>query len=339
MGRLAARADRVFRGRGRGLILLYHRVADEPSDPYGLCVTPTHFAEHLEVMRGMGNPLSVAALAEGLAGGSLPDRAIGVTFDDAYLDVLEAGVPLLERHDVPATVFVTAGSAGRTREFWWDELERLFLQPGRLPESLEIDIAGRRRRWELDADAVYEPSQRRSLERWHLLDESLPSRRHAAFRELYHLLRPLPETERVQALDELLAWAGDGALGMRPSHRVMRHDEVAAMTAGGLVEAGAHTLTHPDLTAQPAAVRREEIQRSKRELEGWIGRPVKGFAYPYGHYDDASVAEVRDAGFDFACAGDHQVVRPDSPSLLLPRVDVPRGGGEVLGKLIRWYLG
>ena len=63
-----------------------------------------------------------------------------ITFDDGYADVLHHAKPLLERHSVPATVFVATGAIGQRREFWWDELGGLFLQPGTLPEELELTV-------------------------------------------------------------------------------------------------------------------------------------------------------------------------------------------------------
>jgi hypothetical protein len=46
-----------------------------------------------------------------------------VTFDDAYVDVLKHGLPILERFEVPAPVFVVTASLGEP--FWWGRLAAL----------------------------------------------------------------------------------------------------------------------------------------------------------------------------------------------------------------------
>lgn len=336
--RVARRVDRLLRPGGRGVILLYHRVVDEPSDPYGLCVTPADFEQHMSSIRSLGEPMSVAAMARAARDRTLPARAIGVTFDDAYVDVLENAVPVLESHEVPATVFVTTGEAGREREFWWDELERLLLQTPRLPGALEVEVAGEVRRWELGSDASRPPDREPPGGAWHILDEAVPTRRHGAFQELYLLLRPLGEEERTEVLGQLRDRVGDSLPPPRPSHRVMTPDQVGGMVASGLVDVGAHTGSHPDLTTLPPERRRQEIHGSKLELEAWIGRRVEGFAYPYGHHDERSVEEVREAGFDFACSGEWQALRPSCPPFLLPRIDVLPGDGDALGELVGRYF-
>jgi peptidoglycan/xylan/chitin deacetylase (PgdA/CDA1 family) len=126
MSGLRARAGRwLLERRGALAILLYHRVAELERDPQRLAVTPEHFDEHLRVLGATCTPVAYADVPSLLrTPRRLPERAVAVTFDDGYRDNLHAAKPLLERHGVPATVFVASGYVGSGRAFWWDELER-----------------------------------------------------------------------------------------------------------------------------------------------------------------------------------------------------------------------
>ncbi len=323
--------DRVrARLAGGALILLYHHVADLPTDPERLGVSPRHFAEHLEVVRRQGRPVRLQELVR--RGGPPPPRAVAVTFDDGYRDNLLAARPLLERHDVPATVFVTAGYLGRGREFWSDELERALLGPGPLPATLDLLIDGRRHRWTLGeaAGGGAGPETARS------------GPRHRLYRSLHRLLRPLPDEAREPMMDALLAWAG-AAPEVRESRRMLDEGEVARLAEGGLVEVGAHTLTHPVLAAVGAGRQEAEIRGSKARLEAILGRPVTSFAYPYGYrtdYTGRTVGLVKRAAFACACAAFPGLVWAATDPFQLPRLAVPDGDGEALARqLHRWWRG
>ena len=74
----------------------------------------------------------------------LPARAVLVTFDDAYRDFLDAAWPILEKHRIPATMFVpTAYAAEPERSFWWDRLHRCFTNTTRA--ALEVERSPTRR--------------------------------------------------------------------------------------------------------------------------------------------------------------------------------------------------
>jgi len=64
-----------------------------------------------------------------------------------------------------------------------------------------------------------------------------------------------------------------------------------------LMEIGAHSLNHPDLTKLDLKEAEEEVVGSKKWLEEAIGRPVQMFAYPFGHYNAEIKGIVRQAGF------------------------------------------
>lgn len=324
------------------VILLYHRVVELPSDPQLLGVTPKHFAEHLEILGKHWHPIQLQQLVQALQDGSLPHRAVVVTFDDGYADNLYHAKPLLERYDIPATVFVTTGYIGHDREFWWDELERLLLQPGRLPETLHLTINGRGCQWELGEAAHYTEEASRRFHAWSVLEKDDPSPRQHLYRSLCQLLRPLPHGERRKVLDRLLAWAGVESR-IRPTYRPFSSDEVLRLAERELVEVGAHSVTHPVLSTLPAAMQRTEILESKAHLEEILGRPVTSFAYPYGSRSDytaETVAIVQEAGFTCACANFADVVWQGTDRYQLPRVVVRDWDGEAFARwLEEWVYG
>jgi peptidoglycan/xylan/chitin deacetylase (PgdA/CDA1 family) len=65
-------------------------------------------------------------------------------------------------------------------------------------------------------------------------------------------------------------------------------------------EIGAHTLTHPHLSAIPDDVARREIIKGRDAVEEVIGRSVTSFCYPYGDFSDQHPEMVRSAGFTSA---------------------------------------
>jgi peptidoglycan/xylan/chitin deacetylase (PgdA/CDA1 family) len=242
---------------------------------------------------------------------------------------------LLERHEIPATVFVTAGQLGRCKEFWWDELERLLLLPGKLPTALTLDNNGNSYRWELNGAAEYTEEDYQRHKGWHIEQPADPTPRHKLYRSLYHHLHGLHHADRQAIVARLQRWAERGST-CRSSHRMLTEDEAIRMATGGLIEVGAHTMTHPMLASVPVSVQREEIVQSKIRLEELLDRPINSFAYPHGSYSAATLALVREAGFTSASSCDTAVVLHDADPLCLPRFVVRDWDGDYFH---RWLKG
>jgi peptidoglycan/xylan/chitin deacetylase (PgdA/CDA1 family) len=323
-----------------GLILVYHRVAEPPSDPWGLCVTPANFAAHLAVLREMATPLPLADLVAAVTNGTAPPRAVAVTFDDGYADNLHAAAPLLAAGHVPATVFLASGAVASGCDFWWDTLDAaIFGQPA-LPERLTLRIAGAEQTWDLGSDRSWDDDTRRRHRRWRAWDPPW-SARHELYSTIWNRLRPMQDEERDRVLQALLAWADAGDRAFAPSasaHRPLTADEVRVLVESPLVEAGAHTVTHPLLASLPPARQRAEVEESKRAIERIVGGAIAGFAYPYGSWNDATPAVVKEAGFAYACAANKGVVTAATDRFLLPRVQALDVDAGVLGaELDRWF--
>lgn len=338
-------AVQQFKSRfdSKALILMYHRVADARSDPWALCVTPQHFAEQLEVLHAYMCPLRLQQLNEAVDKGNIPHRSVVVTFDDGYADNLYQARPLLERYDIPATVFIATGYLQQDREFWWNELERVLLEPGTLPDTLCLNINGETHSWELGEKIDYNKNDCLKYQGWRIWQET-PTARHSLYRSLWQLLQPIAEGERLNVVCELRSWAGrrlENQLKNQPAHRALSSEEVIALAQGKLIEIGSHTVTHPVLSMLPVALQQEEIRQSKASLEEILNCPVTSFAYPYGarcNYTDETIAIIQQAGFTCACSTLEGVIEHGTDSFQLPRVQVQDWQAkEFARRLELWY--
>jgi peptidoglycan/xylan/chitin deacetylase (PgdA/CDA1 family) len=323
------------------LILLYHRVAVLPTDPQLLTVAPEHFAEHLEILSSHAYPIPLRQLVNGLKEGNIPNRGVVVTFDDGYVDNLECAKPILERYGIPATVFVSAGEAGKDRPYWWDELEALLLRSGKLPETLQLKVNGDIMAWELGETAVYHEQDYWKNRGWNIIEKNDPSPRHSIYRSLCQLLRTLPSEEQQKILEDLSTWAGDQPLDCDDYLR-LAPSEIKSLAKGGLVEIGAHTVTHPVLSLLSYADQKTEIQQNKQMLENILGYPVTSFAYPYGtktDYTIETIAMVRKAGFTCACSNFPEVIWNGADPFQLPRIIVRDWDGDTFARNLKSWWG
>lgn len=99
-------------------VLMYHKVSVQQSDY--LTVTTIQLAEQLGYLQNEGYQwVRMADVIEAhCQHKSLPDRAVLLTFDDAYLNNLTLALPILKQYNAPATIFVPTGFIGQTSA--WD---------------------------------------------------------------------------------------------------------------------------------------------------------------------------------------------------------------------------
>ncbi len=109
------------------VIIMYHRVG-EPSLP-STNVRLDQFEAHLQELESGGYtvlpvPDIVAALRSGKP---LPERTVGITFDDGYLSVYTHAKPRLSEAGFPFTVFVSTDSVDRGYKNFmtWEQIREL----------------------------------------------------------------------------------------------------------------------------------------------------------------------------------------------------------------------
>lgn len=336
ISRIGRRAISYVRRLGpRGLILVYHRIAETGVDPWQSSVTPQHFAEHLEVLGKHWKPMALRQFVEAQQGGAVTDRSVVITFDDGYANHRHTVLPLLEQFDIPATFFISTGQLGTQREYWWDELEGLLTGSEPLPPHLSLVINGKPQEYEI-IECEYGDEQRRRDRQLHAW-EGHPGTRLALYYSLWEQLRVASADEQRRVMDALLAWAGKVAFP-RESYRPLSVAELKAMSSSRCVEIGAHTVTHPVLRQISSEQQQKEVVENQRDLQRIVGGTVDSFAFPYGIFTDALVENLRGMGFSCACSTAGGPVRRRTNRFLLPRETVSDWDGEEFSRQLNaWY--
>jgi peptidoglycan/xylan/chitin deacetylase (PgdA/CDA1 family) len=101
------------------IVLCYHAVSERW--PAALSVTPAAFERQLELLLRRGYE---GATFRDAALGGRRGKTVAVTFDDAYVSVLELARPILDRLGVPATVFVPTDWPARGEPMCWPGIDQ-----------------------------------------------------------------------------------------------------------------------------------------------------------------------------------------------------------------------
>lgn len=108
-------------------ILMYHHVS--ASTPRSTSLSPDELRAHLSYLRDNNfNVISLTDAIDGIRGDKeLPEKAVVLTFDDAYENIFSAGHPIMQEFDMPWTLFVTTDPVGERpgRYMSWDQIRQL----------------------------------------------------------------------------------------------------------------------------------------------------------------------------------------------------------------------
>jgi peptidoglycan/xylan/chitin deacetylase (PgdA/CDA1 family) len=122
---------RPVRASVRVPVLMYHRVAPAETATNAvsrdLTVTPRAFRQEMGWLAAHGyHPVSQAALFRAMfEGAPLPRRPLVITFDDGYVDAVDAVLPVMGPRRWPATFFIITSRIGERAFLTWPQLRRL----------------------------------------------------------------------------------------------------------------------------------------------------------------------------------------------------------------------
>jgi peptidoglycan/xylan/chitin deacetylase (PgdA/CDA1 family) len=258
-----------------------------PTEPHA-----DRFRTEVRLIDSCFNVLPLLEASRRLQEGTLPPRSACISFDDGYANNCEVAMPILRSIGVPATVFVATG----------------FLDGGRMFNDTVIETV-RRAGSDIDLHEI-------GMGRVKLGDAA--SRR-ALARRILSEVKYFSPAERQARIDRI-AGAAHAEL---PRNLMLSRAQVRQLHDGG-IEVGAHTVNHPILTSIDDNEAREQIGRSRRELEAIISAPVRGLAYPNGapnrDYAHRHTLIARQCGFEYAMSTAYGSASRSTDVFQLPRV-------------------
>ena len=271
-------------------IFCFHRVlpADMIEGSYDpnreLIISTDFFDSFLERLGESHRFCTMDEAVEHLNGNS-QELTAHITFDDGYKDNLQYALPILEKHNVPATVYVTTRFAEGDAWMWWFEL------------------------WE-----IVEGNQSIS---YVLNDEQilLQCRSAEEKRNTFKHLRDRFSKMSIATQKEVLHSMAGSDTEKSYYDSCLHWDEIKWLDQQSLITIGAHTHSHPNLAVESDDSVEYELVHSKSLLEKKIGRSVRHFAYPFGgkdQYGDREAGFAKSLGYASAVTATCKKWRNDS---------------------------
>ncbi|MEO0497000.1 MAG: polysaccharide deacetylase family protein [Pseudomonadota bacterium] len=267
----------------RGAILMLHRVQPNKAssfNPNGMLGVEPEFLD--QVCKWLAaSRYDVVSMDEAvlrLAGPAhWPNPFIVLTFDDGYLDNLTHALPILEKHDLPLTLYPATGLIEGTATMWWAGLE-----------------------WVLDATDQLTCDFGSGEETFSV---ATSHEKCALFqRMMVHCTQVLDErTQRIFVGDLCQRYGID--LKARTTAEMMTMEQLRSFAAHRLVTIGGHTVNHFALGRLDADHALREISASADVLTAVTGKRPRHFAYPYGNPVAAGQREfkvLKELGFESA---------------------------------------
>lgn len=274
-------------------ILNYHRVLPEQDALFPHEVSRVSFDAQMQHLKEVFNVLPLFEAVDRLQKGTLPARAVCITFDDGYADNATVALPVLQRHGLSATFFIATA----------------YLNGGRMFNDTVKEVVRHAQHERLDLTEIG----------LGVHDLSAPGAREGAINRMLRKLKYLPVDVRDRTVTRLCELAECGPL---PDNLMLTTDQLRQLHRAGM-EIGAHTARHPILARLDAESVVQEIVSGRQFLEAATGAPIRLFAYPNGKpgvdYLPEQVRIVRELGFAAAVSTQPGAASQSSDMFQLPR--------------------
>lgn len=194
---------------------------------------------------------------------------IALTFDDGYLNNFNYAAPILEKHNVPASFFVTTTSD-----------DTLYLWPDFLDLTSNFS---KKKSVVFENEIYYKNNKNEFVCRGISLKNKCKQLPFSKIEQLFSLFKEEWKEIQQKPLDEY--W------------KLMSENQIKEISDNPLFTIGSHSCTHVNLAAITIEEAKNEILKSKENLQQKLQIPITDFAFPFGIYNLELAEYCKEIGF------------------------------------------
>lgn len=245
-------------------------------------------------------PIKISYLIEQLYnGGYIPSNSVVVTVDDGYRDFFDYAYPVLKKYNVPAIIYLVSEFNLNKKMLWFDSLhfiinntecECLYIEENNEKFKLNnITETDRNYAWTFFADRILYKTN---------------SEKEKYIRDLaYKYQVKLPE------------FATD-------NYAPMKKEDIRKLD-NTLIEIGSHTRSHPILSTCNTDELKDELVKSKTDLQNALCKDIEHFCFPNGcinDFDNRSIELLKNSGYKSAVTTINGFVNKNTDKYQLTRI-------------------
>jgi len=294
-------------------IVMYHSVVKELPPLYDWCyVDAESFRQQVRFLKKNFEVINLSQVAERLISEKTEKPLAVITFDDGYQNNFDVAFPILKEEGVGATIFLTTDLINTDDTLWVCRLHHALSNT----KKTEIEWDG------------------------NLFNISDNSKKTEFISLIKRKLKKMSISQSLPQLETILNQAGfDRTFSIERDslYRLLDDKSIHEMNQSGLIEFGAHTMSHEILSCLPFEEQEKEIEGSIHAVSKLTGKNCNLFAYPNGSqedYNDNTLELLKKYGIKVSVTTVEKIIDSHSSMLELGRYSIGYGMDMAYFKLL-----
>jgi len=274
--------------------VMYHGVVSDSNNFFNRNISVKQFEKHIQYFRRNFDIISLDQALDIKTKESSSKQKITLSFDDGYVNNLKIVLPILQKYNIPATIYCMGMIADTEAPVYtsvWANYIDVYLKYQKIEElALILKIEKT-----TDVLFLYEEIKKKSRDQ---------------------LLNMMLNFENTELTKDLFSRTNIN------NYALLNKDELCELAESPLITIGSHCYSHCNLANQSLENQNLELKSSKLFLENIIQKEINSVAYPDGSYTRDTIELAEKIGYSNQWAVNYQNTMDKQDSRILNRYGI-----------------